>query len=67
MAKYSDDTKELGASRVPAIVLGQTKFSTNERERQKTIHARQGIPTIESDFAQEAKDRGNYLEDAIVV
>ena len=67
MAKYSDDTKELGASRVPAIVLGQTKFSTNERERQKTIHARQGIPTIESDFAQDAKDRGNYLEEAIIV
>jgi len=67
MAKYSDDTKELGASRVPAIVLGQTKFSTNERERQKTIHARQGIPTIESDFAQDAKERGNYLEEAIIV
>ena len=39
MAKYSDDAKELGASRVPAIVLGQTKFSTNERERLKTLHA----------------------------
>ena len=65
MAKFSDDAKELGASRVPAIVLGQTKFSTNERERLKTLHARQGIVTIETDFAKGAKDRGNYLEDAI--
>ena len=62
MAKFSDDRFELGASRVPALVLGQTKFSTNERERQKTIHAQQGIPTIESDFGKDAKKRGNYLE-----
>ncbi len=62
MAKFSDDRFEIGASRVPALVLGQTKFSTNERERQKTIHAQQGIPTIESDFGKDAKKRGNYLE-----
>ena len=62
MAKFSDDRYEIGASRVPALVLGQTKFSTNERERQKTIHAQQGIPTIESDFGKDAKKRGNYLE-----
>ena len=36
MAKYSDDRFELGASRVPALVLGETKFTTNERERLKT-------------------------------
>ena len=62
MAKFSDDAKELGASRVPAIVLGQTKFSTNERERQKTLYAKQGIPFIESDFNSEAKERGDRFE-----
>ena len=66
MAKYSNDAVELGASRVPAIVLGKTSFSTNERERQKTLHARQGIETIETDFGKDAKERGNYLEDAII-
>ena len=66
MAKFSDDRFEIGASRVPALVLGQTKFSTNERERLKTVHARKGIPTIESDFGKEAKKRGNYLEGSII-
>ncbi len=66
MAKYSNDAVELGASRVPAIVLGKTSFSTNERERQKTLHARQGIETIETEFGKDAKERGNYLEDAII-
>ena len=66
MAKYSDDAVELGASRVPAIVLGKTSFSTNERERQKTLHARQGIVTVETEFGKDAKERGNYLEDAII-
>ena len=66
MAKFSDDRFEIGVSRIPAVVLRQTKFSTNERERLKTIHARQGIPTIESDFGKEAKKRGNYLEGSII-
>jgi len=66
MSKYSDDAVELGASRVPAIVLGKTSFSTNERERQKTLHARQGIVTVETEFGKDAKERGNYLEDAII-
>jgi len=66
MAKYSNDAVEVGASRVPAIVLGKTSFSTNERERQKTLHARQGIETIETEFGKDAKERGNYLEDAII-
>ena len=66
MAKFSNDAVELGASRVPAIVLGKTSFSTNERERQKTLHARQGIETIETEFGKDAKERGNYLEDAII-
>ena len=66
MAKYSNDAVELGASRVPAIVLGKTSFTTNERERQKTLHARQGIETIETEFGKDAKERGNYLEDAII-
>ena len=66
MAKYSDDRFELGASRVPALVLGETKFTTNERERLKTIHAQKGIPTLETEFGKEAKKRGNYLEEAII-
>ena len=66
MAKFSNDAVELGASRVPAIVLGKTSFTTNERERQKTLHARQGIETIETEFGKDAKERGNYLEDAII-
>ena len=66
MAKYSDDAKEIGASRTPAIVLGQTKFSTNERERQKTLYARQGIPFIESDFNSEAKERGDRFEPVLI-
>ena len=66
MAKFSNDAVELGASRVPAIVLGKTSFTTNERERQKTLHARQGIETIEPEFGKDAKERGNYLEDAII-
>ena len=66
MAKFSDDRFEIGASRVPALVLGKTSFTTNERERLKTIHARQGIETIETEFGKDAKERGNYLEDAII-
>ena len=66
MAKFSNDAVELGASRVPAIVLGKTSFTTNERERQKTLHARQGIETIETEFGKDAKERGNYLEDALI-
>ena len=66
MAKFSDDRFELGASRVPALVLGETKFTTNERERLKTIHAQKGIPTLETEFGKEAKKRGNYLEEAII-
>tara|TARA_R100000664_G_C2758926_1_gene148197 strand:+ start:3861 stop:4787 length:927 start_codon:yes stop_codon:yes gene_type:complete len=67
MAKYSDDSKELGASRVGAIVLGENKFTTNERERLKTINAINGVTTLgESDFNKEAKDRGNYLEKGLM-
>ena len=66
MAKFSDDRFELGASRVPALVLGKTSFTTNERERLKTIHAQQGIPTIESDFGKDAKRRGHFLEPAVI-
>ena len=67
MAKFSDDRFEIGASSVPAVVLGQTKFTTNERVRQRTIHARKGIPTIESDFgSKEALRRGNFLEPAVI-
>ena len=66
MAKFSEDRYEIGASRVPALVLGETKFTTNERERLKTIHAQKGIPTLETEFGKEAKKRGNYLEEAII-
>ena len=66
MAKYSDDAVELGASRVPAIVLGKTSFSTNERERQKTLHARQGIETLETEFGKEVKERGDRLEPVLI-
>ena len=66
MAKYSDDAVELGASRVPAIVLGKTSFTTNERERQKTLHARQGIDTLETEFGKDVKERGNYLEPVLI-
>ena len=66
MAKFSDDRYEIGASRVSALVLGETKFSTNEKERLKTIHAQKGIPTLETEFGKEAKKRGNYLEEAII-
>jgi len=66
MAKYSDDAVELGASRVPAIVLGKTSFTTNERERQKTLHARQGIETLETEFGKEVKERGDRLEPVLI-
>jgi hypothetical protein len=66
MAKYSNDAVELGASRVPAIVLGKTSFTTNERERQKTLHARQGIETLETEFGKDVKERGNYLEPVLI-
>jgi len=66
MAKYSDDAVELGASRVPAILLGKTSFSTNERERQKTLHARQGIETLETEFGKEVKERGDRLEPVLI-
>jgi hypothetical protein len=66
MAKYSDDAVELGASRVPAILLGKTSFSTNERERQKTLHARQGIETLETEFGKEVKERGDRLEPTLI-
>ena len=66
MAKFSDDRYEIGASRVSALVLGETKFSTNEKERLKTIHAQKGIPTLETEFNKEAKRRGNFLEPAVI-
>lgn len=66
MAKYSDDAVELGASRVPAIVLGKTSFTTNERERQKTLHARQGIETLETEFGKDVKERGDRLEPVLI-
>ena len=74
MTKYSDDSKEIGASSVPNIVIPymflmgltdiqQAPFQTREEQRQKTVAAQRGTKIEDNRYAQ-AKDRGNRLEPA---
>lgn len=74
MTKYSDDSKEIGASSVPNIVIPfmflqgltdiqQAPFQTREEQRQKTIAAQRGTKIEDNRYAQ-AKDRGHRLEPA---
>jgi hypothetical protein len=66
--KYSKDGFELGASKIPIIVLGQNDFgSTREDIRKNFVEIRNNpdVIQLESKQNQNAKDRGNYLEDGI--
>tara|TARA_R110000822_G_scaffold99464_3_gene224433 strand:+ start:761 stop:1684 length:924 start_codon:yes stop_codon:yes gene_type:complete len=60
--KWSNDADELGASKVGAIVMGETPFQTNEAVRQIVLNAKAGVQSIDDGLYQDAKDRGNYLE-----
>ena len=66
--KYSKDGFELGASKIPIIVLGQNDFgSTREDIRKNFVEIRSNpdVIQLENKKNQNAKDRGNYLEDGI--
>ena len=66
--KFSKDGFELGASKIPIIVLGQNDFgSTREDIRKNFVEIRNNpdVIQLESKQNQNAKDRGNYLEDGI--
>ena len=63
--KWSNDADELGASKVGAIVLGETPFQTNEAIRQIVLNAKAGVTAIDDGLFKDAKDRGNYLEPAL--
>ena len=41
--KWSNDADELGASKVGAVVLGETPFQTNEEIRQIVLNAKAGV------------------------
>src|SRR5210317_1305314 len=66
MTKWSDDAVELGASKVGAVVLGETPFSTNEQTRQIVLNAREGVTTIDRSMYADAQERGNYLEESLI-
>jgi hypothetical protein len=74
MTKYSDDSKEIGASSVPNIVIPYmfllkmtttlyAPFSTRQEQLQKTIAAQRGTQ-IEDNRHLRAKTRGHYMEPA---
>ena len=66
--KFSKDGFEVGASKVPLIVIGQDDFgNTREQLRQNFVEIRKNpdVVRFESKQNQNAKDRGNYLEDGI--
>ena len=63
--KWSNDADELGASKVGAIVMGETPFQTNEAVRQIVLNAKAGVKAIDDGLYKDARDRGNYLEPAL--
>ena len=66
--KFSKDGYEVGASKVPLIVIGQDDFgNTREQLRYRIMEIRcnPDIVHLESKQNKNAKDRGNYLEDGI--
>ena len=66
--KFSKDGFEVGASKVPLIVIGQDDFgNTREQLRQNFVEIRKNpdVVRLESKQNKNAKDRGNYLEDGI--
>ena len=66
--KFSKDGFEVGASKVPLIVIGQDDFgNTREQLRYRfmDIRCNPDIVHLESKQNKNAKDRGNYLEDGI--
>ena len=66
--KYSKDGFEIGASKVPTIVLGQNDFGLTREDIRKTfveIINNPDVIQLESKQNQNAKNRGNYLEDGI--
>mgnify|MGYP003115076063 FL=1 len=66
--KYSRDGFEVGASKIPTIVLGQNDFGLTREDIRKTFVEIKNNPDViqlESKQNQNAKDRGNYLEDGI--
>jgi hypothetical protein len=66
--KYSRDGFEVGASKISTIVLGQNDFGLTREDIRKTFVEIKNNPDViqlESKQNQNAKDRGNYLEDGI--
>ena len=66
--KFSKDGYEVGASKVPLIVIGQDDFgNTREQLRYRFMEIRcnPDIVHLESKQNKNAKDRGNYLEDGV--
>ena len=66
--KFSKDGFEVGASKVPLIVIGQDDFGNTREELRKyfiDIRKNPDVVRLESKQNKNAKDRGKYLEDGI--
>tara|TARA_B100000212_G_scaffold278513_1_gene218179 strand:- start:153 stop:419 length:267 start_codon:yes stop_codon:yes gene_type:complete len=66
--KFSKDGFEVGASKVPCIVKGQDDHGNTREELRKyfiDIRKDPDVVLLKSKRNQNAKDRGNYLEDGV--
>ena len=60
--KYTDDGKELGASKIATIMLGWGPFDSPEDLRINAQHAQAGVEVLDTNRWAEASERGNELE-----
>lgn len=60
--KYTDDGKELGASKIATIMLGWGPFDSPENLRINAQHTQAGVEVLDTNRWADAAERGNELE-----
>jgi hypothetical protein len=60
--KYTDDGKEIGASKIGTVLLGWGPFDSPEELRVNAQHRQAGVEVLDTNRWAEAAERGNELE-----
>ena len=65
MPKFTQVGKEIGSSECPAIVLGKTAYTTNQKVLDNHRATIAGVEKLNEYRPSQAQDRGNFLEEGI--
>tara|TARA_X000001382_G_scaffold109845_2_gene86144 strand:+ start:991 stop:1899 length:909 start_codon:yes stop_codon:yes gene_type:complete len=65
MPKFTETGKEVGSSECPALVLGKTAYTTNQKVLENHRATIAGVEKLNEYRPSQAQDRGNFLEEGI--